>query len=96
MKVSSSDRFYNHSVITYPDGSETIEAQAVIMPEKVKFHTVTRGQTLEMIAQQYYGNSQYAWLIAQVNDVFSMWDFDEQFEGQRIQIPDLNEFKMRN
>jgi len=101
MKVSDTDRFYEHQVTEYPDGSITVNAVVIVMPEKFTPHTVKQGETLEMLAYKYYSEytpnaSRLSWLIAEANDVIKPWTFDTDFEGKSIEIPDYKEFRIKN
>lgn len=101
MKVSDTDRFWNHSVVTYPDNTITVDADAVNLPNKSQPHVVKQGETLPMLAHHYYKNftphaSRLWWLIAEANSIIVPWTFDTDFEGKTINIPNYNEFRIKN
>lgn len=54
------------------------------------YHMVTYSDRLDTLAFQYYRNSKYWWIIADVNDVLNPFELTV---GQTLIIPDLDLIK---
>lgn len=79
------------TVITYSDGSGDIsldpgDFSSVGTTDNDSIHTVLPGQTLQNIANQYYGDSGLWYLIAGANGIMNPFS-DELFVGQQLKIP---------
>lgn len=54
------------------------------------YHTVTYADRIDILAFNYYKNSKYWWVIADVNDLLNPLDLEV---GQSLIIPDINIIK---
>ena len=74
--------------INLGDGDIIVERKVLSSSEvnKVKYHTVKDGETLQSIAFQYFGDSGYWGDIADINNI--LFPFEELYSGMQILIPD--------
>lgn len=80
------DSPYNKAnIITYPDGSQSLEPviEQVILTDKV--HTVKEGETLQNIAFQYYRDSGKWYKLVEANKILN--PFTEVYPGVQLIIP---------
>lgn len=89
MVMSTLDPYGNGSIIDFNDGTGDVlvERDPYLMtgltPQTV--HTVVPGDTLQSIANQYYGDSGYWMAIADINNI--AFQFRDLEEGMQIIIP---------
>jgi nucleoid-associated protein YgaU len=57
-----------------------------------RFHTVTDGDRLDLIAHQYLGDARLWWIIADYNDIFFPLDLTP---GAVLRIPSVEHVQMR-
>ncbi len=57
-----------------------------------RFHTVTDGERLDIIAHRYLGDAKLWWIICDYNDLFLPLDLDP---GTLLRIPSVEHVQMR-
>ncbi|HRT64762.1 MAG TPA: hypothetical protein P5540_08020 [Candidatus Hydrogenedentes bacterium] len=57
-----------------------------------RFHTVTDGERLDIIARRYFGDAKLWWIICDYNDLFLPLDLDP---GTVLRIPSVEHVQMR-
>lgn len=83
------DPYSNGLIISYPEGDFSLER---IPPQFVdnqddKLHIVKDEDTLNSIAQQYYKEGKYWYIIADKNNLLDIFTL---YTGQQLIIPNLN------
>lgn len=73
--------------IRYSNNEKTLERFLPIfnVNKELQTHIVTGGETIQSIANRYYGDSGSWYLIAEYNDI--MDPFEEVVEGLKLLIP---------
>lgn len=73
--------------VIYEDGDYSLEARPTVVPSSPDDlqHTVKDGETLQNIANRYYGDSGKWYLIAEANGLLN--PFKELESGTLIKIP---------
>lgn len=87
------DNLYaNGIILLLPSGTTVLKRERYILEpsENDVLHIVQEGESLSMIAGNYYKKSQYWFLIADANNIKKVWDIQP---GQYLRIPDLDKFK---
>ena len=76
-------------VLDYPDGDYSLESvkTEVAVSEDDSNYTVKDGDTLQGIANQYYGDSGLWYIIAMANDIINPFDESQFHQGQLLIIP---------
>jgi len=78
--------------VSYPEGDESLERFQLnyVASQKDKLHRVLSYDTLWNLAFDYYGNSKWWWVIADVNKLESAFDL---VTNSNLIIPDLDQVK---
>lgn len=77
--------------IRFDDGTDKklLHDRRIFRPEDVGTqgveHTIVGEETLDSLANDFYGDDTLWWLIADVNNIFFMWDVKQ---GDVVVIPD--------
>lgn len=74
-------------LIDYQDGDVSLERRPYKQTPSSELitHTVLEGETIQSIAFQYYGDSGYWGIIADINNVY--FPFDDVTAGKELIIP---------
>lgn len=92
VELRTDNPFSTGFVYKYEEGDESLERFKLnhVPSEKDKLHTVRDYDNLSDISFDYYGNSKYWWIIADINNI------DNPFEllvNSNLIIPDLDSIK---
>ena len=76
-------------IVEYPDDSISLEStkETVVTTDDDLVYTVKDGDTLQGIANVYYGDSGLWHIIAIANDIQNPFDENEFYPGQILKIP---------
>ena len=76
-------------IVEYPDDSISLEStkETVVTTDDDLVYTVKDGDTLQGIANVYYGDSGLWHIIAIANDLQNPFDENEFYPGQILKIP---------
>lgn len=88
------DSRYTNVEINMDDGVDTFSARRLPKFSRTgcKVHTVIQGESLDLIANKYYGNSRYWWAILDAN-IEEVGDFFNVVPGTKLYIPNLSEIR---
>ena len=78
----------NCVTVEFEDGDIILERQSAVLNVNQTFraqHTVLEGETLASIAYQYYGDSGYWVIIADINSIYE--PLDDLKAGMQLLIP---------
>lgn len=60
-------------------------------PPNSQYYTIVEGDTIDYLAYRFYGDSQYWWLLVDVNPELGNYLFDDLPKGMLIVVPPLQE-----
>jgi len=92
-RLTLDNLYANGQVLVLPSGTSVLKRERYVLEpsENDKLHIVQEGETLSMIAGNYYeGKSSFYFLIADANNIKKIWGIQP---GQYLRIPDLIKFK---
>lgn len=92
VSIRENNPYITGYVVNYTEGDQSLERfkLAYIPSDNDKLHPVTGYDTLSDLSYDYYGDSKWWWVIADVNNIF---DPNELPFNTNIIIPDLGRIK---
>jgi len=89
MATSIKSPYDSSVVLEYKDGEYSLESvkTLVVTSSDDKTYTVKDGDTLQGIANVFYGDSGLWHIIAMANDIYNPFDENEFYQGQVLTIP---------
>jgi spore germination protein YaaH len=94
IKLREDNPYVTGSIIKLKDGTMLLERVPIVynFTGEEKFKKVGEGDTLQDIAFNFFKNSKYWWIIADVNSIINPFELNV---GVSLTIPDIKGIKIR-
>lgn len=81
------------NIFIFDEGDYILDRESIQVEKSIRdrYHTIIDDETLGTIAFNFYGNSKWWWVIADVNNI--SWPFKLE-TGLTILIPDINKVNL--